>query len=48
MKSINMTPEGLNAMKPSQTGSVEQLFGNDQAESEKTNKKLSKVDAFEV
>ena len=48
MKSINMTPEGLNAMKPSQTGSVEQLFGNDQAESDKTNKKLSKVDAFEV
>ncbi len=48
MKSINMTEEGLNAMKPSQTGSVQQLFGEDEAESEKTNKKLSKVDAFEV
>jgi len=48
MKSINMTEDQIAQMKPSATGTVKSLFDGEDDEAEKANKKLSKVDAFEV
>ena len=48
MKQVNLTEEGLNAMRPSTTGSVKQLFASGDAVAEKNNQRLNKIDAFEV
>jgi len=48
MGKIKMTEDGLNAMRPSTTGSVKDLFADDDNQAEKTNKKLSNLDEYEA
>ena len=48
MSKVSMTEDGLNAIRPSTTGSVKQMFYEDDEQAQKTNKKLNSEQSFEV
>lgn len=49
MKSVNLTEDGLNAMRPAATCTAKLIFDTaDNVEAESVNKKLTNVNSFET